>query len=350
MNYIGAKNKLLPFIEKIILENIDDSCRVFCDIFSGTGVVGLNFKKLGFKIIANDLQYYSYVLNRHFIGNHKKLEFKELVNFLKIRYKNNILKEVFRFFNTLQPIHGFIAENYSPAGKDGRMYFTEQNAKKCDAIRTKIEFFKKNKVITIDEYFFLISSLLESIDKYSNSVSVYGAYLKKFKKTALLEFYFSPSKLYINHQEHEIYNQDANDLIKRISTDVLYLDPPYNRRQYYTNYHILETIAKYDNPVIYGKTGLRLENGKRSKYCLVNTAYNEFKNLIENANSKYIFMSYNNEGIIPIQAIRGVFEKKGNLKEFTISYSRYKSDSKRKYSSNKTVEYLFCCTCNTYCI
>lgn len=98
MNYIGAKNKLLPFIEKIILENIDDSCRVFCDIFSGTGVVGLNFKKLGFKIIANDLQYYSYVLNRHFIGNHKKPEFKELVNFLKIKDKNNILKEVFRFF------------------------------------------------------------------------------------------------------------------------------------------------------------------------------------------------------------------------------------------------------------
>ena len=324
MNYIGAKTKLLPFIEEIILENIDDNCRIFCDIFSGTGVVGLNFKKLGFKIIANDLQYYSYVLNRHFIGNHKKPEFKELVKFLKIRDKNNILKEVFRFFNTLQPVHGFIAENYSPAGKDGRMYFTEQNAKKCDAIRTKIE--------------------------YSNSVSVYGAYLKKFKKAALLEFYFRPSKLYINHQEHEIYNQDANDLIKRISTDVLYLDPPYNRRQYYTNYHILETIAKYDNPVIYGKTGLRLENDKRSKYCLVNTAYNEFKNLIENANSKYIFMSYNNEGIIPIQAIRGVFEKKGKLKEFTISYSRYKSDSKRKYSSNKTVEYLFCCTCNTYCI
>ena len=82
MNYIGAKTKLLPFIEKIILENIDDNCRIFCDIFSGTGVVGLNFKKLGFKIIANDLQYYSYVLNRHFIGNHKKPEFKELVKFL----------------------------------------------------------------------------------------------------------------------------------------------------------------------------------------------------------------------------------------------------------------------------
>ena len=89
MNYIGAKTKLLPFIEEIILENIDDNCRIFCDIFSGTGVVGLNFKKLGFKIIANDLQYYSYVLNRHFIGNHKKPEFKELVKFLKIRDKNN---------------------------------------------------------------------------------------------------------------------------------------------------------------------------------------------------------------------------------------------------------------------
>lgn len=342
MNYIGSKAKLLPFIEKVILENTDSTCKIFCDLFSGTGAVGLKFKQLGYKIISNDLQYYSYVLNRHLIGNHKEFQFSKLIKLLKIQHENSIEK-IFDFFNKLEPMHGFITENYSPAGSFKRMYFTEYNAKKCDAIRTKIEHFKNQDIITPDEYYFLIASLLESIDRHSNSVSVYGAYLKKFKKIALLNFEFKPSKLYINHNEHQVFNKNANDLIFEIKPDILYLDPPYNNRQYYTNYHLLETIAKYDNPVIYGKTGLRLEDHKKSKYCLINVAFDEFENLINNANAKYIFMSYNNEGIIPIDKIKDVFNRKGVLKEFKTPHLRYKSDSKRNYTSNATIEYLFCC-------
>src|SRR3989339_261222 len=79
MNYIGSKLSLLKFLEESINKVVDKNCDTFCDLFAGTGIVGRYFKTKGYKIIANDIQYYSYVLNRHYIGNHKELSFSKLV-------------------------------------------------------------------------------------------------------------------------------------------------------------------------------------------------------------------------------------------------------------------------------
>jgi len=348
MNYIGSKIKLLPFIEKSILSVIDEECKVFCDLFAGTGSVGANFKKQGFKIIANDLQYYAYVLNKQLIDNHTELEFKKLKTEIpKLKWsKKNIRKEIVcNYLTNIKPLEGFIYNNYSPSSNSNRMYFTNENAKKCDAIRTKIEEWKTNKLITKKEYFFLIASLLKSVDKYANVVSVYGAYLKSFKQVAQQSLIIKPHELIINDQSHEVHNKDANQLIKKIKSDILYLDPPYNERQYATNYHLLETIARYDNPYIYGKTGLREYTKERSNYCLKTEALSSLRDLIQKADTKYIFLSYNNEGIIPQEEIKKVLEEKGEYNCFQTKYSRYKADSKRKYTTNSTIEYLHFCKC-----
>ncbi|AQQ10474.1 Modification methylase FokI [Sedimentisphaera cyanobacteriorum] len=352
MNYIGSKKSLLPFIEKSVKEIIRDDCETFCDIFAGTGIVGSHFKKMGYSIIANDFQYYSYALNKHYIGNHRELEFEGLKGIFPQIKKTELPKRrkaVCDYLSDLPLVEGFIFNNYSLEGTKGkefeRNYYSSENAKKCDTIRLKIEEWKDRGLITAGEYFFLITSLLENIDRHSNTASVYGAFLKKLKKSAQKTFELKPAELFLNDKEHRVYNEKVENIISDLEVDVLYLDPPYNQRQYAPNYHMLETIAKYDNPKIKGKTGLRDYSTQKSDYCVRGRVKQAFSELIKNAKARYIFLSYNNEGLMNIEEIRKIMSDKGEYGCFTQDYNRYKADNGRVYSSNSTVEYLHYCIC-----
>jgi adenine-specific DNA-methyltransferase len=348
MNYIGSKYSLLDFLETSIRQVVDAQCKVFCDLFAGTGAVGVHFKKLGYQIIANDLQYYSYVLNRHYIGNHRPLPFDGLHNI--IPPKNGALFEsrlnaVCDYLSNLKGIEGFLYNHYAPSGSlhngTRRQFFSDENAMKCDAIRTQIEAWKQDEKITDDEYFFLLTTLLESIDARANTASIYGAFLKEIKRSALVPLRLKPAVLVENDLEHQVFNTDVNELITLIRGDILYLDPPYNHRQYSANYHILETVAKYDNPSIHGKTGLRDEE-LRSAYCLRSSVKQAFADLIFNANARYIFVSYNNEGIMSLDDIKEILEQRGDYHCFTKRYRRFQADveTNRNIKGNETVEYL----------
>lgn len=351
MNYIGSKLSLLDFLEKSIGGVVGENTNyTFCDLFAGTGSVGVHFKKLGHQIIANDIQYYSYVLNRHYIGNHTELGFDGLTSTIpglldvKVAERKSVVCD---FLDKLEGVEGFIYQNYCPqGGDDDRMYFTPENGKRCDAVRQRIEQWRNEKFVTEDEYYFLLTSLLEAIDKCANTASVYGAFLKKFKKTALKPLKIVPAKLYLSDAAHQVYNADVNDLISEISADVLYLDPPYNTRQYATNYHVLETIARYDAPEVYGKTGLRDYSEQKSLYCSRAKVKQAFADLIERADAKYIFLSYNNEGLLSVDDVKEIMGRRGKYGLFTKEYNRFKADSKREYAAKKTVEYLHYVVCD----
>lgn len=328
MNYIGSKNKLSNFIKSTIYEVVgkDLSKKVFCDIFAGTGIVGRNFKQEVKQIIANDLEYYSFVLNKNYIENHKKLNNKKV-----------LIDEL----NELDLVcNGFIFQNYCLGSGSGRSYFSDHNGQKIDTIRLKIEELKQHRKINLKEYYFLLASLLESADKVANTASVYGAFLKKFKKSAQNEFVLKSAEFEINCNEHIVFNKDANELIKEIQGDILYLDPPYNARQYGANYHILNTIAKYKYFEPKGKTGL--PDYKKSKYCSKNFVEQEFESLIKNANFKYIFLSYNNEGLMSFKNIKSIMSKYGIYEMTTTTYQRFKSDKdgNRNHKAKETQEYL----------
>jgi adenine-specific DNA-methyltransferase len=352
MNYIGSKYSLLEFLEESIRKITANSGQVFCDLFAGTGTAGMFFKKKGYKIIANDIQYYSYVLNRHYIGNHTELSFSGLGEILP-GIKHSIDRKLFvcDYLSGLRGVEGFIYNNYCFGGTKHseiqRQYFSDENGKKCDAIRLTIEEWKKEGLINEDEYYFLLTSLLESIDKYANTASVYGAFLKVLKKTAQKPFRLLPAEMIVDKQTHEVYNEDINILIKKITGDILYLDPPYNHRQYATNYHLLETIAKYDNPQIHGKTGLRNYENQKSIFCSRNKVKNAFKELIVNANVKYIFLSYNNEGLLSLEDIKEIMSLRGKYGFFTKTYKRFKADKDdyREYKADSTTEYVHYVVC-----
>jgi len=354
MNYIGSKLSLLEFLEESINKVVDKNCRIFCDLFAGTGIVGSYFKRKGYKIIANDIQYYSYVLNRHYIGNHKELNFvkltKDIPEFKNIEVKNR--KDfVCDYLSNLKGVKGFIYKNYCLGGtkdkEESRQYFSDENGMRCDTIRQKIEKWKEENLISDDEYYFLMTSLIESIDKYANTASVYGAFLKKLKKSAQNNLIFKPAELIINEQEHTVFNDDINNMAEKIEGDILYLDPPYNHRQYATNYHLLETIAKYDNPKIHGKTGLRDYGKQKSLYCSRTEVKKSFKDLILKVKTKYIFLSYNNEGLMTLDDIKEIMSLRGEYGNFTKEHNRFKADKSenRNFTANKTTEYLHYVVC-----
>ncbi len=326
MNYIGSKHKLAGFIksnvQKTVSGNLEDM--IFCDLFAGTGSVGRNFKSSVRSVIANDVEYYSYILLQNYIGNHKILDFES-----RLEHLNSISGE-----------RGFIFENYSEGGKAGRLYFSSENGKKIDAARIQIGKWKTSAEINDELYYFLLASLIESADKVANTASVYGAFLKKIKPSAAKKLEITPAFFEITSTIHRVYQRDANQLIREIKGDILYLDPPYNARQYGANYHLLNTIAKYDTFIPAGKTGLR--NYFRSNYCKTSEVKSSFEMLIKTANFRYVFLSYNNEGLMPAKEIKKIMKQYGQYDLATTNYQRFKADktANRNHIASATTEYL----------
>lgn len=355
MRYIGSKKKLLSFIDEKITEVTKNDIKqikdmVFVDLFAGTGIVGEYFFKKGYNVIGNDMQYYSYVLTKCLLCDRNNFQFDNLKEYLKVDFLDESI--VFEHLNNLSLKKGFIYKNYSINEENNceRSYFTNFNAQKFDSIRIEIEEWKNKKLINEDFYFYLLGSLINSMGNCSNTAGQYDGYLKSFNQRSSKNFKLEP---YVNILEYNklgenviVYNENSNDLIKKISGDILYIDIPYNQRQYSDKYHLLETMAKYDCPKIYGKVGKR-EDSKinKSKYSKKRDALNEFIELINNANFKYIFVSYNNEGIINFEDIQKVLKSKGEYICFEKEHKKYKSCNKET-NNNQVIEYLHCVIVN----
>ncbi|HWQ32236.1 MAG TPA: DNA adenine methylase [Blastocatellia bacterium] len=342
MNYIGSKYTLLPFLERVFRQVADGGEQVFCDLFAGTGAVGRRFKSLGLRVIANDLQYYAWALNKAYIEINETPVFAGLNRAYKTEiaghrpHSDMPVAAVLSFINNLPGVCGFITQHYSPAG--GRLYYTTENAEKADAIRQAIESWRADRIITEPEYFYLLCSLLEATDQVANTASVYGAYLKRFKESAKRPLRLRPLEL-VNHVgECRAFQRDANELIHEVQCDVLYLDPPYNHRQYGANYHVLETIAAYDNPQLTGLTGMR--DYPKSPYCQKRSARAAMEHLIRHARARHILVSYNDEGVMSLAEIQDLLRLRGEPKIFETAYNRFKADNGRQYRRDSTIEYV----------
>lgn len=341
MRYYGAKTKLLPFIEQVVKKTGVNGASNFVDLFAGTSAVGRHFKKLGYTVISNDTLEFSYAIAKTYIELNKEPQFKKLRSYLKLKSGNKVL---FDYLNKLQyRKNGFMFENYSPNGN--RKYFSDENAQRIDTFRYLFEEWKDEKKITELEYYYLITSLLSGVNLVSNVSGTYGAYLKTWDKRALNPLKLEAIEIIPSKNKNKVYKRDANELIKEIHSDILYLDPPYNSRQYASNYFILELIAEgwfKTKPEIYGETGMRKYDHQKSKYCSKNSALSALEDLILNStNARYILLSYNNEGVIPQQAIHQMLSQIGTLETFTENHKRYKSVNQTVADPQLTFEHLF---------
>ena len=315
LNYIGSKTSLLPFLDSHIKVA---KGQVFGDLFAGTGSVGHYFcQKYQAKIIANDICYYSYILNMAKLIPFSQQEFD---------YHHQEMSKCSSI--------GFISNNYTPLAD--RLYFSLDNGKRIDG---SLEYLRATD-ISPECKNALKASILYGADHIANVASVYGAFLKKLKKTAQKEISF-PRLETSTFSDNQVYNLDVFDL-KNIQFDIVYIDTPYNQRGYCSNYHILETIAIDDNPEIRLKTGLRFDTGIKNSCFTRKTQVREaFIKLIEKLSkcTKYIFLSYSSEGIVPIAELWDLFIKYGSVQVHSTEYKRFKSNAKTK--DNKVIEYLF---------
>lgn len=330
MRYIGSKGKIVDQIEDLIKSlKLDKENYTFFDAFSGTATVG-NYFKDKYKIIANDTLYSSYVMTQAKL-NTPDMSFKRL----KVK--------PFDYFNDVKnQTKGFIYTNYSLGGSD-RMYFSEENAARIDFIRKTIEKWYIEEKIDLKEYYYLIACLLESISKVANVAGVYGAYLKKWDPRAVKAMKFIPVEMNkINSKfENEVYNEKIEELINDVSGDILYLDPPYTKNQYSVQYHMLETIALYDNPELKGKTGARDTSKLTSNFSKVGEVHVAFEKIIARAKFKHIIMSYSSDGIMSKEYIESVLKRHGKPETLVFKKIEYRRYLNSKAKDTEHYEYLF---------
>ena len=217
------------------------------------------------------------------------------------------------------------------------MYFSNENGLRIDAIRQEIENWKRENLLLENEYYILLSCLIETVSLYANVAGVYAAFYKKWDPRAVKRLELRRIELYNNQKKNIVHNLNSLDLVENINTDILYLDPPYNERQYLPNYHILETIAKYDNPTIKGVTGIRDYENKKSTFCNPKTALRDLELIIQKSNFKHLILSYNSEGIMSQEDIIALMSNYGKVEFEQFLYARFKSNNKGLSKTKKTV-------------
>jgi adenine-specific DNA-methyltransferase len=233
-----------------------------------------------------------------------------------------------------------------------RMFFSRVNAERIDAIRTRIHQWRVSGQLDDDEYFLLLACLLEAADSVANTTGVYAAYVKSWQSNALRPLRLSYPDVVVNTDlVCRAVQGDVSDVIRHVGAlDLLYLDPPYNTRQYSSYYHVPELIAKgwFDTePEVRGKTGLIADADKKSRWSTRRGCIAALEDLVANATTKHILMSYNSEGIIPEPDIERIFKEFGNastFRVFSLEYDRYRSDrdhEQRQYIADRVTEKLY---------
>ena len=325
--YIGNKTKLLKSIEDCLNGYSVTSNNIFADLFAGTGVVSYHFAKKGYKIIANDILYSNYVAYRAWLTNDKvdKDKIKNYVN----------------YFNSI--LGSSLEDNYF-SRIYGNKYFSQNDAKKIGYIRDYIEL-NKNK-LTDREYFVLITSLMYATDKIANTVGHFEYFLKK--KPVDTDFVLELLDL-SQDIDGSIYNCDANKLAKVIKADIVYIDPPYNARQYVNFYHVLENLARWNKPKDFEGNSMKFKRDELKSGYSRAEAPTLFNDLIESLNCKIIIVSYNNtysaKSIASINKITeeqiiNILSKKGDVTKREIEYNAFNA-GKTDLKGHK--EFLFIC-------
>jgi adenine-specific DNA-methyltransferase len=348
MRYLGSKENLLNFIDEALRRHNAVSTAErplsLCDPFTGTTSVARHLKRQDWQVVTGDLMAYSYAFQHAYIALNEAPTFTALLDAGALDSSIILpmpLQRVIAHLNNLRGIEGFCYWHYSPDGPEGRRYFTAANALRIDAIRGAIKDWWEMGWLMESERYLLLTCLIEAVSRVANVAGTYAAYLKGWDSRAHKPLILHVPALVYSAHEHSVNMADANELVSREQFDLLYIDPPYNARQYCTNYHLLETLAMGDEPEVTGVSGLRPSDGKRSAYCKTGEAESQLSALICSAQANWILLSYNSEGIIPSERIIEILSEKGNVEVYNCAYPRYRSDAdsdSRRYQANSKVQ------------
>lgn len=309
--YLGNKYRLLPFITRVVAdEGLDFS--TFADIFAGTGAVSSAFTDK--TLITNDILYSNYICNFAWFGaqSYDKGKIADSI----VRYNSSAGCDKLG--------HNYMTDNFADT------YFSKDDCQRIGFIRQDIEERHCAGELNDRERALLITSLLYAMDKIAKTCGHYDAYRKGAQFDASLEMYV-PLAREDNNPNNICYNMDANALVSKLEAELVYIDPPYNSRQYCDAYHLLENVAQWEKPEVYGVARKMDRSALKSKYCTRGAA-KAFEALIGDINAKYILLSYNNmsekgngrsNAKLSDGDIMRILTQKGTVKVFSESYKAF---------------------------
>ena len=309
------------------------------DAFAGTASVSRALKKNGWRVHSSDLLMSSYVFQRAYVVAESA---------------DRNVQELAEELAALPSHEGFITRHFSPATSDGkvsRMYFTPENAGRIDAAREELESWRRAGKIGEDSYYLLLAAIIEGADRVANTAGVYASYMKRWQPNAKRAFAIVTEKPIKGAQSAEAHLMDATDAAKQIGeVDLLYIDPPYNSRQYVAYYHIPEILARGwtdSAPAIRGKVGLLAGNEGRSQWSHGRRVRKLFSALLAATGARHALVSFNSEGHLEPDALHSLLagaSVDGEVSHFSQSYRRYRADSEREgrhYHRDTALEHLY---------
>lgn len=376
MRYIGNKTKLLEFIGGVLRRRgVEGGTAV--DPFCGTASVARALKRRGFRVVASDVLEIGHVFGRAYVQASALPDLSALaraIGAVGARRGDGARRApaadgagsgdeadgatrgaadaVVAWLNHLAPRPDFIAEHFSPAGSHGRMYFTAENAGRIDAIRATLGEWLRAGVVGEDGFYLLVTALVEAADRVANTTGVYASYVKSWQPNAQRPLHLRLPRV-VPGTGSRALRADARTLVPALEPfDLLYIDPPYNNRQYPAYYHIPEIIAmgwSPEPPVLRGKVGLMLhDTEKRSPFTSRRQGPGVLEELIARAPCRHVALSYNAEGVIPEETIARILKaygRRGSYYCYKRRYRRFRSDADRagrRYSGDVVEERLYC--------
>lgn len=347
MRYIGNKTRLLGFITAAI-DRLGIPAGTAHDAFAGTSAVGRALKERGWRVASSDLMTYSYVFQRAYVVAQREPSIAEL-RAADPDVRDALRSPRFRARATarngsplgiaaeylehwLDARSGFFASHF--AGE--RMYFTSENAQRIDAVRTTLHQWNDAGLLADDAYYLLLASLIEGADRVANTAGVYAAYIKSWQANALKPLRLAPVHPMKGVPGSSAHRGDAVEIARRLGpVDLLYVDPPYNSRQYPGYYHVPELIARGWSetvPPLRGKTGLLPADEQRSAWCSARRVRQALRDLLEATGARHVLVSYNSEGLLPEKVLTETLREAsidGRVVCFRKTYRRYRADSDR---------------------
>lgn len=346
--YIGSKTKILD-------EVLDEVNRILpkgrvIDLMSGTGSVSAGLRKMGYSVTSVDLMTYSFHHSRVYLFLSKAPNFRNATDYINNSRSKNIerrnnYEEILHILNSLPGKNGYFWNEFSFEGKPGnstkpRNYFSTDNAKKIDSIREKIKLLHDNNKINDLEHSLLLHDLIMASNDVANISGTYGHYLSKLAGRANISIKLRPTIFSIsgNDKDHKVLRGYAETLSNAISGDLCYIDPPYKKRQYAANYHILETLAREDMPPAIGESGLRPWRDQYSNFCTKTKIRESFDKIFRTMKCKIFLVSYSEDGLLKIADLKSFFSKYGKVTMRAFTNKRFRSN--KSLLGNTLTEYL----------
>lgn len=319
--YLGNKTRLLDWLLGIIAERVPLGSAI-ADPMCGTASVSEALAAEGFQVHASDMLTFP-VLHARARLRSAAPAFRAFGGY----------ESALEHLNTLTPIEGYFAREFSSGGRPAyggpaRNYFTHENARRIDAARTEIKRLRTVERITLAEQELLLHDLALAVNDVANIAGTYGYFRSTWNAQALKALELAPSTFRRTTDGHVVTQSDAVDAVRAFTGEALYLDPPYTKRQYSGNYHILETIARGDEPAAHGAGGLREWRTEASDFCYRRKAPGAFRAILDSTTAAHVFVSYSEDGQVAPDTLRALLSDYGSVERFDLTVPRFRSNTR----------------------